>query len=189
MYCPASKTWFKSPPKDIQMKDILKCLENLGAQPFRRYVVCSGAAPGVVDWRSAPKWSYSYRRLCGFRDIEQKLSTRREHYLTTTWPLFRKASRLLQLASWSRTSGLTGTNQVSEILSGFNHRGEPSIQKEATILDFLGHRTGLSSYQKRSLGSRWKQSTTSTWRPQSNNVVLDVVLGGSPSSSIHMALQ
>lgn len=78
----------------------------------------------------------------GFRDIEQKLPP--------------DENTIFHLASLSKsfTAAAIGIlveekrfdwNQpVSEILSDFNHR-ESSIQKEATILDFPAHRTGLAS--------------------------------------------
>lgn len=121
------------------MKDTLKSLQELGATISKILDVscAAGASIGVLHHNEV-----IHTAGYGFRDIERKLPPDENtiYHLASLSKSFTAAAVGI-LVDEKR---IAWNQPVSEILPGFNHR-EPSIQRQATVLDFLSHRTGLAT--------------------------------------------
>ena len=121
------------------MKDTISRLGKLGASIWE---ICKVSGAAGVSIGILHHNEIVHTAGYGFRDIEQKFPTDENtiyHVASLSKSFTAAAIGILideKRFGWDQP--------VSEVLPDFTHI-EPSIQKGATILDFLAHRTGLAS--------------------------------------------
>ena len=120
------------------MEDLARRLQGLGPTISN---ICelsgaTGASIGVLHQ------DQSYITSFGFRDFGSHITSNENavYHLASLSKSF-TAAAISILVDEKR---LDWNEPLSKILPGFRHK-DPSIQKEATLLDFLCHRTGLAS--------------------------------------------